>query len=217
MSGYNSIMILNVPLYENNKDGNQCMQASMQSVLKYYLNKEFSLEELDILTNRKPNLWTYTPQIVSVLCDFGLNLKYYSKEDIEPFLAGESFFRAHYGKDADKILSFTDLPVVINSIKKLFDYDVFEKRIISIKEIEDNLSKEHLIVVLIDHNIINNIIGNYQGHAVVITGFDNNYIYYHDSGPSNPEPNKKASKETFEKAMNANGTDNDCIIIFGKK
>ena len=43
-------------LYENNGDGNQCMQVAMRCVLKHFLDKDFSLDELDSLTGRKENL-----------------------------------------------------------------------------------------------------------------------------------------------------------------
>jgi hypothetical protein len=48
-------MLLNIPFYKNDNDGMQCMQVAMKSVLKYFLNKYFSLDELDILTKRKKN------------------------------------------------------------------------------------------------------------------------------------------------------------------
>ena len=120
-------MILKIPFYENKGDGNQCMQVAMKSVLKHFLDKDFSLAELDKLTGRKENLWTWTSQVVTVLHDLGLKVKYYSKSDLEPFLEGEPFIREHFGEDADKILKFTDVPVVLESIKRLLKYDIFEK------------------------------------------------------------------------------------------
>ncbi|MFH1452009.1 MAG: C39 family peptidase [archaeon] len=210
-------MILKVPFYKNDGDGNQCMQVSMKSILKYFLDKDFSLEELDNLTGRKENLWTYTTQIVSVLYCLGLDLKFYSKEELEPFLEGESFIRKHFGKDAEKILKFTDVPVVVKSTKNLLNYNLFEKKILSLDEIEKHILEGHVLLVLVDYNKISRKEGNYQGHSVVITGFDDDYIYFHESGPSNPEPNKKVSKKIFEEAMNANGTDNDCVVVFGKR
>jgi hypothetical protein len=210
-------MMNNIPFYENDGDGNQCLQVASRSVIKHFLDKDYSLEQLDKLTGRKANLWTYTPQIVSVLHDVGLKIKYYSKEALEPFLGGEDYLREHYGKDADKILKFTDVSVVIKFIENLLTYDIFEKRKISISSIEKEVKKGHLPIVLIDNNVIAGKNNFYQGHAVVITGFDNEAVYYHDSGPNNPTPNKQIDKKTFVKAMDANGTDNDCIIVFGKR
>ena len=211
------LMMLKIPFYENNGDGNQCMQVAMKCALKYFLDKEYTLEELDKLTGRKENLGTFTSQIVSVLYDLGLDLKFYSKEDLELFLEGEPFIRKHFGKDAEKILKFTDVPTVIEATKKLLNYNIFEKKKISFEEIEEHIDQNHLPLVLIDHNKIIQKADFYHGHFVVLTGYDDSYVYYHESGPNNPEPNKKIKKEIFIGALNANGTDNDCVIIFGKR
>jgi len=210
-------MILSVPFYENKGDGNQCLQITMKSVLKYFLDKDFSLQELDEFTGRKNCLWTWTSQVVTVLHDLGLKVKYYSKSDLEPFLQGEPFIRKHFGKDSEKILKFTDLPVVLESIHKLLKYNIFEKRKLSFDEIESHIEKGHIPLMLIDHNKIVGKEGFYQGHSVVVTGFDDQNVFYHESGPTNPEANKKVLKSVFINAWNANGTDNDIIVVYGKQ
>ena len=209
-------MILDIPFYKN-EEGNQCMQVAMKSVLKHILERDYSLKELDTLTERRNEFWTFTSQVARVLYDLGLNVVFYSKEDLECYLEGEPFIKRHYGKDAEKILGFTDIPVLINSIKYLLKYNIFEKKKISLEEIEDYMKKGGVPLILIDNNKISGKEDLYQGHFVVVTGFDEGSIYYHESGPINPEPNKKVKKEIFIEAMDANGTDNDCIIVFGKK
>ncbi len=207
-------MNLSVPFYENREDGNQCMQVAMKSVLKHFLDKDFSLKDLDKLTGRKNGLWTWTSQIVTVLHDLGLKVKYYSKSDLEPFLQGEPFIRKHFGKDSEKILKFTDLPVFLKSIKTLLKYDIFEKRKLSFDEVESHIEQGHVPLMLID---LNKILGNeglYHGHFVVVTGFDDQNIFYHESGPKNPGANKKVLKSTFIDAWNASGTDNDVVIVY---
>jgi len=210
-------MILDIPFYVNNGDGKQCMQVAMQCVIKHFLRKEYSLDQLDQLTNRKSDYWTFTAQIVTVLYDLGLDVKYYSNESLELFLGGEVYFRQHFGKDADKILSLTDMPAVISSINSLLKYNLFEKKSMSLLEIEEHLNNGHVPLVLMDYNKIIQKKGLYQGHFVVVTGFDDGYIYYHESGPKNPEPNKKIRKELFQEAIDANGTDNDVVVVFGCK
>ena len=208
-------MIVNIPYFENNNNGKQCMQVAMKCVLKYFLNKDFSLDKLDKLTGRKNNFWTYTFQIVPVLYDLGLHLKYYSKESLELFLQWEWFIRQHYWKDADKILKFTDMPTVLKATEKVLKYDVFEKRKLSIDDIEGYIKQGHVPMVVIDNNVILGKNDFYQGHFVVVTGFDKEHIYFHESGPVNPEPNKKVKKSLFEKAFNVDGTDNDCVVVCG--
>ena len=85
--------LLNVPFYINEGDGTVCYQVAMQSVLKYFLGKEYSLNELIRITDKKPGKWTSTTQIVPVLHDLGLNLMYFTKSDPEPYLRGEPYIR----------------------------------------------------------------------------------------------------------------------------
>ncbi len=210
-------MMLDIPFYLNDKEGKQCLQVTMQCALKHFLGKDYDLEELDRLTGRKPGLWTWTSQIATVLDDLGLKIKYYSKTNITPFLEGESFIRSHFGKDAEHILKNTDLPVTLASMKKSVEYGIFEHRLLKFSEIESNISQGHIVMIMIDHNKLAGVQGLYNGHFVILTGFDDENVYYHESGPNDPTPNKRVNKEKFIEAWNANGTDNDVIIIFGKK
>lgn len=52
---------------------------------------------------------------------------------------------------------------------------------------------------------------------VAVTGFDDEHVYYHENGPRDPTANKKVSKELFIKACDAKPTDNDVIVVFGKR
>jgi|TARA_Y100000310_G_scaffold176725_1_gene176829 hypothetical protein len=209
--------MLNVPFYKDEGEGVQCMQIAMNCALKYFLDEEFSLERLDELTGRREGLWTYTPQIVTALHDLGLDIRFYSGEELEPSLGGEPYIREHFGVDAEKILEHTDVEVVVEATRKLLDYNVFEKRELPLEEIVEHISRGHIPMVLVDANVIYDEGDFYQGHFAVLTGFDDENIYYHESGPRDAEPNKKVKKEVFEKAMNANGTDNDCVIVYGKR
>ncbi|MFH1501280.1 MAG: hypothetical protein ABIE22_05045 [archaeon] len=210
-------MMLEIPFYENKGDGNQCMQVAMKMVLKHFLNKDISLEELDKLTGRGQGEWTYTSQIVPVLYDLGLEVKLYSKEALEPYLGGEPFIRKHFGESADKVIKMSNISVMVKSVKKLLKYKLFEKRLLDFKEIEQHIRKGHIPLVAIDHNVLVGVKGLYQGHFVAITGFGEDSVYYHESGPANSQPNKKVKKEIFIQAWNAPGTDNDVVIVFGKR
>ncbi len=208
-------MKLDLPFYEN--EGNRCMQTGMRVVLKYFLDKEVSLIELDALTKRNDEYWTYTSQIVPPLYDLGLDVKLFSKSDLEPFLEGESFIRKHYGVDAEKILKYTDLDALVNSVENLMKYDIFEKKVLTLDDMQNHLDKGHVPMVIVDNNIISGKKDAYQGHFIVLTGYDNKHVYYHESGPKVTQKNKQVAKDVFIKAINANGTDNDCVIVYGKR
>ena len=52
---------------------------------------------------------------------------------------------------------------------------------------------------------------------MIVTGFDEKSVFYHESGPGpQTSPNRKVSKKSFIKAWNAKGTDNDCVVVYGK-
>lgn len=209
--------LLSIPFYPNTWDGSQCMQVTMKCVIEYFLHRDISLEELDRLTGRKQHLWTRTSQAVTVLYDLWLELKYYSSCDLVPFLEGEPYIRRHFGDDAEKILKHTDLPIVLQSIEHLLNYNLFEIKVPPLHEIEDDITQGHVPIALIDHHQISWAKGSYQWHFIVVTGFDDEYIFYHESWPSEILPNKKIPKTTFLDARNANGTDNDLVVVYGKR
>ncbi len=208
-------MMISVPFYENDSDGKQCMQVTMRSVIKHFFNRNISLAELDKLTGRKEGFWTWTHQIVPVLYDLGLKVKNYGASDLRPFLEGEPYIRRTYGKDAEKMLKFTDMTVMLSTLKKMLKYDLFEKRVLQFSELEDHIKQGHVPLLLIDNNKITGKDDLYQGHFVILTGFDEEYVYYHDSGPKHPEPNRKVLKSVFIDAWSANGADNDTVIVYG--
>lgn len=210
-------MLLKIPFYRNDGEGNQCAQVAMQSVIKHFLNKDYNVDELDRLTGRKKGLWTWTTQIAAVLHSLGLEVKFYSKAELEPFLEGEPFIHRRFGKDADKMIKLSNMPEFIKSIKILLKHNIFEKKILPLKEIESHIKKGHVPIMLVDYREILKGIKTYQGHFTVVTGFDGENIFYHASGPKDVEPNKKVPKKTFLKAWNSDSTDNDVIIVLGKR
>ena len=211
------LFLLDVPFYTNTSaDGDRCYQVAMKSVLKYFLGKEFDLDELDRLTKRKPRKATATSQIVPVLHDLGLEVRYFSKTEIEPMLEGESYIRRLYGKDAEVILKWVDVEVMVESARVLLTYDLFEKKVLSVGEIEGYIRAGHVPLVLLDWNRLNNR-DSYHGHFGVLTGFDTENFYFHQSGPSDPTPNLRIGKKAFLDAWNANGTDNDIVIVYGAR
>jgi hypothetical protein len=97
---------------------------------------------------------------------------------------------------------------------KHFGVNLFEK-IISLDEILLKLSKDCLIICLIDWSIINGR-NDYQGHFVPIVGYDNENVIIHNQGLNSPEKFMSVRKEIFEKSRKAVGTDEDIIFVYRK-
>ena len=209
--------MLHVPFYANTfGDGKQCFQVAMQSVIKYFLHRDVPVEYLDSVTGRTAGHQTWTPQIVPALHDLGLKVHYYTKTDPKQLLDGEKFIRSHYGRDAKKIISLTDIPVLVASAKKLIRYGIYEVKVPTALEIHRHIIDGHLILALLDWNKVKPQDSFYKGHMGVVTGFDANSFYFHHSGASDPTPNLQIRNDIFMSAWNANGTDNDLVVVYGK-
>ncbi|MBI2084393.1 MAG: hypothetical protein HYT70_02175 [Candidatus Aenigmarchaeota archaeon] len=83
-------MELKVPFYAS-KEYEENPQVVMKTVLKYFLNKEFTISQLNKHTRRE-GFFVWTAQIASVLHELGLKIKFYSNLDLKSLLGGESSF-----------------------------------------------------------------------------------------------------------------------------
>jgi len=189
------------------------MQIAMKSVIEYILNEVYTLDELDNVTGRKKGKWTTVSQGVFGLYKLGLKVEAYCAAD-EPDL------RARYGKDAEKIIKNLDMAVVYEYSEKAAKSNLIKVKRLPFYEVEKYIEKGYVPIMIVDLNVLlNGESWSYNGHSVVVTGFDEDYIYYHE--PSHlvfwSKSHKKVPKELFIKAWNANGTDNCVIIVYGKR
>jgi len=90
-------------------------------------------------------------------------------------------------------------------------------KVLDENDIKSHIKDNHLPLILIDWNKITGKTGFYQGHMGVLTGFDNDNFFFHQSGPANPQPNMPIPKGKLMEAWNANETDNDIVIVYGKR
>lgn len=189
----------------------------MKSVLEYFTGKSFSLAELDKITKRKDGKWTATCQILPYLYDLGLKVKAYSRSELEPCLEGEPYLRRMFGADADKVLQFIDVPVFVESVQNSLKYDLWEKKILTLPELEDHLKEGRPLIVVLDWGIVLGRNGRYQGHTGILVGFDQDSFYFQNSGPLDPQPEMPIPKELFLKAWSSAGAENDVIVVYGKR
>lgn len=212
--------LLKIPFYKSEGDPNRCYEASMKSVLKYFFpEKDFSFEELDELVGRKPRMWTYTHQIVPVLHDLGLSVIFCSTDPMDSLSSVKSFMellkKYKTQESIDHVLKNTDVETVVNAAVKCKQYDLFEHKRLAFSEIQRHLDQGHIPMMLLDRNILIGKKGPYQGHFVVVTGYDDNFVYYHENLEKAPKSNAKVRKDVFVKAWDNSGTGNDVVLVVG--
>jgi hypothetical protein len=190
-----------VPFYANTPDDTHCYQAALRSVLKYFLpNNEYHWEELEEMTAKKANLWTWPTQGLITLHKIGFDIIDISDFDIEQFInTGEEYLLQEYGKEvADEQVKHSDIQQERALYKEFIQHIKFQKRIPKIEDLEYFVEKGYLIICNVNSKALNNQQG-YVGHFVVIIGYDDNHLYLHDPGLP-PLQDRKVTYEHFMKA-----------------
>jgi hypothetical protein len=92
------------------------------------------------------------------------------------------------------------------------------EKTLGIEEVLGHVSKDSLVIVLMNWNVVKGEEGNgYQGHFVPVIGFDEENVYVHNQGRKNPEANLAITREVFDKARKSAGTDEDIVVVYRKK
>ena len=95
---------LSIPFYSNTADDTHCWQASLKMVLKYFQkDKEYSWEELDLLTSKKEGLWTWPTAGMLWLANNGFDIKVIESFDYMRFSAeGKDYIYKEFQKEWDQ-------------------------------------------------------------------------------------------------------------------
>lgn len=194
----------NIPFYSNLKTDTHCFQACLKMVLKHcFPDKDYSFEYLDKVTFHKKDKWTWDSGALLFLSKLGFDVVRIVNFDYKQFVEfGEEYLRMIWNDE------------VFNTQKQYSDFDQerklaqdllkngsikLERRWTNLKEVEDLFQKDFLVMTSINPYILDNEEG-YSSHLVVITGFNEDSITFHDPGLP-PQKNRTVSKKTFEKAM----------------
>jgi len=149
-----------------------------------------------------------------------LNVKYFSRtNDLEKYLAGEAYIREKYWNEASELLEKIDLEFLVVFLQKLLNKNLFEAKKLTIEEIENFILDWNIVIAAVNNNKIYQRGEQYAGHFIVITWFDDENIYYHESGPwAMKWPDRKVSKKIFLQAsVDDDWADGDFIIVYWKK
>ncbi len=206
-------MIKKIPFYKNLSDKTHCFQACLKMIFKYFFpERDYSFKELDKISKKKKNKWTWPMAALLFLRKNGLKVKFHAELDYKKFAKnGEYYLKELYPKDAEKIIEMSDISAEIKNTKEMLKYNIFSVKRISLKDIFRKFQQSYLIIFNINSRIVNRKKG-FCGHFVLLTGFDKNNIFIHDPGLP-PKPNRKVSKKLFLKAWQYPKREYDTILI----
>ena len=190
-----------IPFYGNTKDNTHCFQACLKMVLKYFLpNRSFTWKELEEITAKVKNLWTWPFAGLSWMSKNGFEVIDIESFDTRRFIKeGENYLKQKYGQEvAKEQIKYSDIKQERILAKEFLKNVRFEKKIPQTNEIKQLLKKGYILICNVNSKALDRKKG-YVGHFVVINGFNKNTFILQDSGIP-PRKNRIVNLSLFEKA-----------------
>ena len=186
----------------------------MRSIINYYQLPDKTLEELDTLSGRHANGWTWSTQVVHALSKLGVQNTLYTTGEITEGLDVKKYLHELFGDDANNYLKLTNVKSVQTNTKWVISNNRYKKQAVTKEELIQWLNKKQPVIALLDWNKITNQEGGYQGHAVVVTGYDEKHFFVHHNGPKNAQAHLPIPYKKFLEAQTP-ATDHDLIRVQG--
>ena len=207
-----------VPFFSNTSDDTHCFQAALRMLLKYfYPSEDYTWSELDKITAKEPDMWTWPMAGVLWLKEKGLNVLVQEPFDYQAFYdRGVDYMKEEYGEEVAKAQEKNS--DISGEQKRALEYinniDI-SKQIPTIKDIKKLLQDGYLPICLVNSKKLSNKEG-YVGHFVVVKGFDSNSFLIHDPGLP-PHKNRQVGFTEFELAWAYPNKRAKNIIAFRKQ
>ncbi|MBN2203090.1 MAG: peptidase C39 family protein [Candidatus Aenigmarchaeota archaeon] len=207
-------MRMNIP-YFIQPDNTHCFQACIKMALKHFFpEKNFSYEELDRISDKKEGKWSWVSAAFVELKKMGLDVSVYSDFDYTAFSKrGADYIREKFSKEAaDKNLEMTDIDSEMKNASKMVKTGIYNNKIFELDDVKNWFEKGYLEILVVNSNILNNKSG-FNGHAVVLTGIEDNKFLVHDPSMIYGSANREVKKDIFTNALFYPGKERDAYLI----
>jgi len=203
-------MKLEIPFYQYpGKHG--CLPSCLRMAMEYF-GEKITWEEMDRIIEKKPDKWALSWPLNIYLHEKGWYAKEFATFDLQTWITDpDKVGRETYG---DEIFEKVYLPNYdFESAKKygkeFLEKGLYEKRFMKWEEIKQQVEQGSVAIFVVNSRMLAGNEG-YMGHLVVLTGWDDENVFYHDPSVG---PNQKTIFELFWKAHTDKGTDNEIILI----
>ena len=175
-----------VPFYGNTPDNTHCFQATIRSVLAYFMpDRTFTFEELDVLSAKIDGLATWPQAMLLSLASMGFDVTVIENFDAQRFIdEGAAYLVAAYGREASTWqIANSDIAQERRIYKELVTAKnvTIEQRPATTQDITQFLDSGYLVQAMINSKVLHNKKG-YAGHSVLIYGYNEEGLYMHDPG-----------------------------------
>lgn len=209
-----SKLLRQIPFFANTPDDTHCLQAAYMSIAKYF-DPSFSIpmDEWSTLTGYEEGLGTWANAGLVWFKEHGYDVKHYSLFDFRQFIKQPKEYMISSSNKEVGIWGYehTNVSAEIARMKRLLDLDIIESKEPTVDDIKVFIDKGYLIRVTVNCRTLDDKDG-YEGHAVVITDYNDTFIQFHDPGlPA--IPNRQVSYEKFEAAWSDQDKELDAIKL----
>lgn len=173
-----------VPFVTNTPDDTHCLQAAYMSIAKYF-DKDFAvpMDEWAALTGYEEGKGSWANAGPVWFIKNGYEVKHYETFDFEAFIdhPKEYMIKQHGVEAGTWGYENTNIPAEIERMKALVASGVVERREPTMADVKNFIDQGYLVRITINWNALTDEDG-YAGHAIVITGYNDTYIQFHDPG-----------------------------------
>lgn len=211
MIDYNTHMKLPAPFIPSR--GFECGQTCAAMMIKYFRpNFEPDFDEFNKIIRHQDGKYTFPGQNAILLDHYGLRAAVYSSDDIPTLTKDPQIFHKWFGDEYDTQIKNINLAEYDYMARYLKNKKLFTKKVTTINDMVDLLNQGVLVSFVVDWNRLSGKTRGYAGHALLLTGVENNNLLVHDPdvGPYIPYP-----KDKLEYAYSHPIITHDCFAGFG--
>lgn len=166
----------------NGSDGNSCMHACMQMVMRTKPNgRVFSFEEIDKILRRKPGYYSWPYAIHSAVHREGFDIQSIGLFSTERFVEkGASYLYEYHDAEAAEVqIKHADMPTILEDARDFLKHCdiVSREHLPTVNDIQEALSNGWHVVPLINPKVLLGHPG-YAGHFVFVFGFNDQEIIF---------------------------------------
>ncbi len=193
-------------------NGEHCVVMSLKMMLAVLMpQREFSIKELEDITHKSPEGGAFATHYLVWLADQGFEIKRWDTHDWRAFQRdGLGYMRRVLGDEAaDYSAKAHDIPYEQSVVPEFLNKVNLIPEKPTVEIAEKALRDGWIVRAPVNSRVLNHRSG-YMGHSVVIVGFEDNDVIFHDPGlPA--KAYRHESRELFQKAMDSFGGELDAI------
>lgn len=198
----------------NSEDGMHCVNAVFRMIAKELLNKDFTWEEIDLLTRAEGIKATWTFVGETEFAKMGLKVKNIEPIDYERLhKEGVNYLQETMSSDVfNYTIEKSNISSVLQYIPEFIKHVEHETRRATVDEIVSYLKEGKLIAAEVNSRILNNLAGH-SLHFVLLYDFDGENIILHDPGLP-PVEARKVSLADFDRCFNYPGANGEVTVFW---